>query len=231
MKFFKQIKNSDLFAGFSDGDVNRLFDEVQARIVKYSRGQLIAKAGDKVSDLCLILDGNLIAYKMKSNKPELIRSMSDSESFGWECAFGDLPELSYNVAAALDSTVLYVNAESLLSVGAKDQDLHDKIVKNLLHILSEKISDLENNRGYITIKGMRKKIAKLIYDKYLEQNETTVDLGMNRNEMAKFLNVSRPSMSREMMRMRDNDKMIDFRKGIIEIKDLDALKKLATEAE
>ena len=78
---------------------------------------------------------------------------------------------------------------------------------------------------------MRKKIAKLIYDKYLEQGTTTVDLGMNRNEMAKFLNVSRPSMSREMMRMRDNDKIFEFRKGIIEIKDVEALKKIALEAE
>ena len=78
---------------------------------------------------------------------------------------------------------------------------------------------------------MRNKIAKLIYDKYCEQNSLTVSLGMNRNEMAKYLNVSRPSMSREMGRMRDNDDMFTFRKEIIVIKDLEALKKLAESAE
>ena len=231
MKFFRQLKNCDLFCGFSDADINKLFDAVEAKIVKYSRGQLIAKSGDKVAEIGVILDGNLIAYLMKNNKPEIVRSLSDSDCFGYECAYGQNPVLGYNVAAALDSTVLYINAESLLGFGKTDLDLYEKTIKNLLSVLTEKVNDLENNRGYITIKGMRKKIAKLIYDKYLEQGELTVDLGMNRNEMAKYLNVSRPSMSREMMRMRDNDKMFEFRKGIIEIKDLEALKKLATEGE
>ena len=231
MKFFKQIRNSDLFSGLTDADVNKLFDAVDARIVKYSRGQLIAKEGEETADICLVLDGNVIAYTVKNNKPEVTRSMSDSESFGWECVFGPNPYYAYSVAAALDSTVLYVNADSLHKVASVDVDLYQKTVKNILRVLTEKLYDVENNRGYITIKGMRKKIAKLIYDKYLEQGVTTVNLGMNRNEMAKFLNVSRPSMSREMMRMRDNDKMIEFRKGIIEIKDLEGLKKLATDGE
>lgn len=231
MKFFKQLRNCDLFEGFSDGDINKLFDAVEAKIVKYSRGQLIAKNGDDVKELCVILDGNLIGYITKGNKPEVIRSMTDGDHFGVEVAFGPIPTLDYNVAAALDSTVLYIDGKSLLEVGKTDLAIYEKIVKNILFVLSEKIYDLENNRGYITIKGMRKKIAKLIYNAYLEQQTLTVDLKMNRNEMAKFLNVSRPSMSREMMRMRDNDDMIDFRKGIIEIKDLDALKKAATEGE
>ncbi|MBR1746727.1 MAG: Crp/Fnr family transcriptional regulator [Clostridia bacterium] len=231
MKFFRQLKNCELFDGLTDGDINKLFDAVEARIVKYSRGQLIAKEGEETREICVILDGNLLAYHAKSGKPEILRSMTDGDCYGMETAYSVAPSLGYNVAAALDSTVLYINGLSLLTVGRTDETLSEKVIKNLLRLLSDKISDLENNRGYITIKGMRKKIAKLIYDKYLEQGTLTVDLGMNRNEMAKFLNVSRPSMSREMMRMRDNDKMFDFRKGIIEIKDLEALRKVATEAE
>ena len=231
MKLFKQLKNCDLFEGFSDADINKLFDVIEARIVKYSRGQLVAKIGDPVTDVCVILDGNLIAYTLKNGKPEIVRSMSDGETYGAESAFGVQPTYWYNVAAALDTTLLYIKPFSLIDRGKIELSIYEKIVKNLLKMLNEKISDLENNRGYITIKGMRKKIAKLIYDKYLEQGNTTVDLGMNRNEMAKFLNVSRPSMSREMMRMRDNDGMFEFRKNIIEIKDLKALEKIATEGE
>ena len=77
------------------------------------------------------------------------------------------------------------------------------------------------------IKSMRLKIAKLIYDKFLIQNSLNVDLGMNRNEMAEYLNVSRPSMSREMIRMREEG-IIEFWKGKITIKDLDRLEKIVT---
>ena len=133
--------------------------------------------------------------------------------------------------AALDSTVLYISADSIFGSDIGDGEFKSKLIKNLLRAMSEKIEALEDNNDYITTKGMRNKIAKLIYDKYCEQNSLTVSLGMNRNEMAKYLNVSRPSMSREMGRMRDNDDMFTFRKEIIVIKDLEALKKLAESAE
>lgn len=232
MKIIKQIKKCVLFDGFTDGEINKLFDAVSARIVKYSRGQLIAKETDVCNEVCVLLEGNLIAYDAKnSGKLELIRSLVDGEYFGLDKAFASDKTLGYNVAAALDSTVLYITAASLISIADKGEELYCKLINNLLGALADRISDLENNNGYITIKGMRKKIAKLIYDKYLVQQSLTVDLGMNRNEMAKYLNVSRPSMSREMMRMRDNDNIFTFRKEIIVIKDLEALKKIAEEAE
>ena len=232
MKIIKQIKKCELFDGFTEGEINKLFDCVSARIVKYSRGQLIAKENDELTEVGVLLDGNLVAYDNKnSGKLELIRSLVDGEFFGLSRVFAVNKTLGYNVAAALDSTVLYVSADSFLRHTGMEEGIYHKLISNVLKALSEKISDLENNNGYITIKGMRKKIAKLIYDKYLVQQSLTVDLGMNRNEMAKYLNVSRPSMSREMMRMRDNDNLFTFRKEIIEIKDLEGIKKIAEEAE
>ena len=50
-------------------------------------------------------------------------------------------------------------------------------------------------------------------------------LPLKRNEMAEFLNVARPSLSREMCRMRDEG-LIDFHQSTIKIEDLEALKNL-----
>jgi len=50
-----------------------------------------------------------------------------------------------------------------------------------------------------------------------------LELPFNRNEMAEFLNVSRPSMSREMGRMK-HDGVIDFRKNTFLILDPARLK-------
>lgn len=51
-------------------------------------------------------------------------------------------------------------------------------------------------------------------------------LSMNRNELADFLNVARPSLSREMCRMRDEG-MIDFHRSSVRIRDMEALKAAA----
>lgn len=232
MKIIKQIKKSALFEGFTDAEINKLFDCLKARIVKYSRGQLVAKENSEVSEISILLEGNLVEFTTKNNgKREVIHSLVDGEIFGLSQVYCPPHILGYFVVAALDSTVLYISAESVTASCDKSCPHHKKLVDNVLRAMGERISELENNNGYITIKGMRKKIAKLIYDKHLAQNSLKVNLGMNRNEMAKYLNVSRPSMSREMMRMRDNDGMFTFRKEIIEIKNLDALRLLAEEAE
>ena len=52
------------------------------------------------------------------------------------------------------------------------------------------------------------------------------EMSMNRNELADFLNVSRPSMSREFGKMRDEE-IIEFNRKIIIIKDLEKLERQA----
>lgn len=231
MKIIKQIKKCPFFNGFTDAEINEAFDFLKARIVKYSRGQLVAKENDEPNEVCVLLEGNLVEFTTHNNGTrEVVRSLIDGEFFGLAHCYGNSRPLGYYVVAALDSSVLYISAESILNAG-KENETGIKLLRNVLKAMSDRIEALEDNNDYITTKGMRNKIAKLIYDKYLEQNTLTVNLGMNRNEMAKYLNVSRPSMSREMGRMRDNDNMFTFRKEIIVINDLNALKKLAEEAE
>ena len=123
------------------------------------------------------------------------------------------------MVAADESVVLYLNRESVITDGA---GVCPKLIRNLLKYFSGRIASINKDTGYLIIKSMRLKIAKLIFDKYLEQGNLNVEMGLNRNEMADYLNVSRPSMSREMMRMRDEG-IIGFWKDKVTITDMDAL--------
>ena len=126
------------------------------------------------------------------------------------------------MVAASEVSLLYLQTNSIVTMCEKACPCHQKLIHKALQYLSRRIEDLQNNNNYITIKGMRLKIAQLIYDKYLEQNSLQLSLGMDRNEMAAFLNVSRPSMSREMMRMRDEG-IMEFWKDKITIKNIQKL--------
>lgn len=222
MNIFKQLKKCELFRDFADNEINKLFDSIEAHIVKYSKGQLVAKENTEINELCILLEGNLIEYVNKPNgEREVTRSIIDGEVFGLAHGYHKPNFLGYNIVSALDCSVLYITISSILK--QCDNPFHQKLVVNLITAMSGKILELENNNSYITIKSMRLKIAKLIYDNYLAQNKTEISLGMNRNEMAKYLNVSRPSMSREMARMHDLG-MFDFWKDKIKLKDIDAVK-------
>lgn len=96
----------------------------------------------------------------------------------------------------------------------------------MLRIVSEKAMLLNKKVEYLTIKSMRGKIAAFLLDYYRKTGLAIFTLPLNRNAMAEFLNVSRPSMSREMGRMKEEG-IIDYHLSTIRIKDLDALKKTA----
>jgi CRP-like cAMP-binding protein len=92
-----------------------------------------------------------------------------------------------------------------------------------MKVISDKSLMLNKKVEYLSIKSIRGKICTYL----LEQSEITkgnnIILPLKRNELADFLNVSRPSMSREMCQMRDEG-IIDFHLSTFRIKDIDALK-------
>jgi CRP-like cAMP-binding protein len=100
---------------------------------------------------------------------------------------------------------------------------HRTLVTNLLGITSERALMLNKKVEYLTIKSIRGKISTFLLDLYKKTGNNNVMLNMNRNELADFLNVSRPSKSREMCRMRDEG-IIDFHLSTIRIKDVEALR-------
>ncbi len=224
MNIFRQIKKSQLFYNFTDTEINEMFDHLTAKIVKYSRGQLIAKNNTEVNEIAVVLEGNLLEFVIKPNKEKQVQnSLLEGDLFGAYQAFSDCNLLGYSVVSALDSTVLYIGIDSILN--RSESSAQAKLYSNLLKYLSNKIIALEENKDYITTRGMRQKIAKLILEKYNEQQKLVINLGINRNEMAKYLHVSRPSMSREMIRMRDEG-IFDFWKDQITIHKIEELRKI-----
>lgn len=76
---------------------------------------------------------------------------------------------------------------------------------------------------YLSIKTLRGKISTYLLDEYNKTGQKTFQLNLNRNELADFINVSRPSLSRELCKMRDEG-IIDFHSTAIKILDFDILK-------
>jgi CRP-like cAMP-binding protein len=223
MKIFKQLKKCELFADFEDAELNKLFDVIEGRIVKYSRGQLVAKENTEMNEICILLQGNLLEYIVKPNgEREVLRSIVDGEIFGLAKGYHEPNFLGHCVVSALDCSVLYITIKSLFN---KTDPLNQKLLYNLVKAMSGKVLEVESNNSYIVIKSMRLKIAKFLYDIYLKHDNVEFKLGMDRNEMAKYLSVSRPSMSREMGRMAELG-MLEFKKDKIKITDLDAIKEI-----
>jgi CRP-like cAMP-binding protein len=122
-----------------------------------------------------------------------------------------------------NSTVLFLSSDRIVGTCSTVCPRHTMVIRNMLRIISARALFLNKKVEYLTIKSMRGKISTYFLEQYQKTGKMIFLLPMKRNELAEFLNVSRPSMSREMCRMRD-EKIIDFNMASIKIINLEALK-------
>jgi CRP-like cAMP-binding protein len=78
------------------------------------------------------------------------------------------------------------------------------------------------------LKSIVGKVSRFLLEEKDKNDSLTFRLPMNREKLADFLNVSRPSMSRELCRLRDQG-IIDFHKDHFRIRDEERLKALLEE--
>jgi len=100
---------------------------------------------------------------------------------------------------------------------------HNDLTANLLRIVSEKSLNLNRKVDYLLLRGMREKLAAFLLESQRRAGRPTFELPMNRDSLAEYLHVSRPSMSRELGRMRDEG-LIEFYRSSIRILDPERLR-------
>ncbi|MBO5775800.1 MAG: Crp/Fnr family transcriptional regulator [Clostridia bacterium] len=230
MNIFKLLKKNKLFYNFEDKEINKIFDCLNGHINKYSRGRLVAEIGAPVTEIGILLNGAAVKFIQKPNgELENCGELYAGDMFGEVEAYTGDRTYNSSVVIAEESTILYISVETIVKQCSNTCACHQKLLENVLSCLAERIDNINNDAKYLKIKSMRGKISKLFYDRYLAQGTETIHLGFNRNEMAEYLNVSRPSMSREMIAMRE-DGIISFRKDEIVIHNVDELARLANSA-
>ena len=75
-------------------------------------------------------------------------------------------------------------------------------------LLSDKVIVLNNKIKSISLKNIKQKVADYILQEYKSQKQLIVNLKMNKEEIANFIGIPRPSLSRELIKLR-KEKIID----------------------
>ena len=97
-----------------------------------------------------------------------------------------------------------------------------QLIQNMMMILGEKNSGLNQKIELLMMKGMREKLAAYLLSEYRKNKALTFQILPNRNELAEFLNVSRPSMSRELARMK-SEGLIDYYQNTFKLVNMEKL--------
>ena len=220
------ISKSAFFSGISIEVLPGIMDCLNSKIVDYKKNGYIAIEDEAFEGVGIVLNGEIAVVKENYNGSRTIMAiLSQGGIFGEMAAFYGEKKWPATVIAQSDCTIMYIHPEKILDVCDKVCMCHKTLIANIIKVISQKVFNLNSKVEYLTIKSMRGKLSKYLLEQYKKEKSMTFTLPLNREELADFLNVSRPSMSRELGKLRDEG-IIDFYRESMRIIDLAKLQEM-----
>lgn len=127
--------------------------------------------------------------------------------FGEVIVFSSMNKYPSTILSNSNSSVMFISKEDIVKLCSLDS----LILNNLMGLLSNKILMLNKKVKNLSYETIRQKISSFLMDQYRKQNSLTLKLNMSRQALAEIFGIPRPSLSRELINMK-NDKLIDVEK-------------------
>jgi len=227
-KYISQLLQVSLFKDIEEMELMHILACFVPKVNNYSQGEYITLEGHEYTGVGIVLAGQVTITKSNEAAERIIMGqLGPSEIFGEMIAFSSINMWPASVIAKTKCQIMFITPEIIINHCSKMCVGHRQLLLNMLTIVSNKALGLNRKVNYLSIKSMRGKISKFLMEEYHKDNKKMFDIVYNRNELAEFLHVSRPSMSRELSRMKE-EKIIDYHQSAFKILDLDQLSDYAS---
>lgn len=202
----------------SDADINWLLSDERSVIRHFPKGTFIFKELDRPGQVYVLLDGKVVIAKgTLSGKRILITRIEQSgEMFGEVYAFLGKACYPMYAEAAEDTLVLIVDNDIFFGEDGGQPRAVQKMRNNLLTVFANKAYRMNQKLRVLGGGGIREKIACFLVEQ--QDKEGRINGSFSREEMADYLNVARPSLSRELGKMQQEG-IISLERRQIQIKD------------
>lgn len=191
---------SPLFQQISREEAERMLLCSRAQFREYPAGSLIFGEQDKPKYLYLLLDGKVqIAKHLPSGKRNLLFQIREMEVFGEIFSGAKEQYYWYEATAVKKSRVLILPYHFIYGVCSNACEHHRRVIRNLLDIQAKNNLQMTKKLHIITNTTLRQKIA--LWGIEMSDEDGKVVMDMNREELADYLGVTRPSLSRTMMEL------------------------------
>ena len=123
-----------------------------------------------------------------------------------------------SVVAKEDCTVVHINKDYIFKLCTENVDF----LREILRLFSNKALVLSSKLKQVSMKSLREMISHFLIYKYNQTRNPIIEIHMTKKEWAEKLGVQRPSLSRELIKMKEEG-LIDYNRKEIIIKDIEKL--------
>jgi len=209
------IRKIPIFKKISDEDIKKIekFLPIEKRL--YNKDSYIFMQNDMAEDIFYLVKGDVIVSKIDfSGKRYIVENFKEDVIFGEIYAYLN-ETYDFSAIANADSEIYVIkNFKKIFSL-----DLSKEFLTSFINLLAKKCMGLSRKNQISTQFTLRQKIANYLI--YNEENNL-ITLKMTREELADFLSTTRPSLSRELSKMKEEG-IIDVEGKEIKILDKETI--------
>ncbi|MGL6106034.1 Crp/Fnr family transcriptional regulator [Romboutsia sp.] len=214
-----------MFKNKSKDEIISFFQGSNYTINKFSKNEIIALECSPCKSVGLILDGSIdIKRVLTSNNVVHISSLNTGQLFGEIIAFSNARIYPATVISSNPSEIMFIEKNDFINFCT----VHPDFLEMFLNDLTNKIMTLNKSITTLSLSSIRQKISNYLLTEYKLQETPFIKINMTKQKLSETLGVPRPSLSRELINMKNNG-LIDYSKDFIKILDKEALEEILME--
>ncbi len=214
------LKSSVLFRGIEGDALDVMLDCLKPRVRRCKQREIIVTNGQPFEGLGIIASGRVaLTRDMYSGNRIILGLLEAGDIFGEIVAFSDSKVWPMTVIAHEDCVLLFLPPGKITGTCSNVCASHSALIMNMLAILSNRASMLDRKIEHISAGSIRGKVSSYLLDMYRQSGRAEFTVPLKRHELADYLGVPRPSLSREMASMR-REGLIDFKGKSVCIKEV-----------
>lgn len=214
-----KLHGNEFFSNLNNEEIEKLIFNIAYSVKIYKKGEIIANEEDDCNSLGFVLDGTIEIQRIYlSGKQITLKRLNNGDVFGEALIFSKKSKYPSTVISLSESKILYISKADILKLCTMDE----KVLGNFMSSLSNKIFILNSKIKSIAFKSIKHKVINFILEQAKNQKSEIITLKESKEEIASSLGIPRPSLSRELMNLRDLN-YIEFNRNIIKILNLKQL--------
>ncbi|MBE7721154.1 MAG: Crp/Fnr family transcriptional regulator [Lacrimispora celerecrescens] len=195
----EELKCLSLFSGINHNILNRLIQEKQIYKQIYYKGVTVHEQNAGCSVIDVVCSGRLVAYSLATNGSEtIVFEFGTGSVIGANLLFGGQNRYPMSIYCTEDCGLLHISKfgiEQLL----KEYNFMMQFIKSL----SLNSQGMNRKITMYTQKSLRENLMDYLLALSTQQKSESVLLPITKKQLADYLGVQRPSLFRELKRMKD----------------------------
>lgn len=216
-----KIEELDIFKNIKSEEISKLLSCSKSISKRFREGDYLFRQFDKPVYMFVILNGSAVISKdFSSGRQDILLHVHEGDVLGEIFFNPNVREYWYDAVAMSDMEVLMLPWGFFYGFCQNACQHHQAITKNMLEIFSQRNYEITRKAHILSCNILRERIALWLLNSIDDKGR--VNLKMNREQLASYLGVARPSLSRELMKMQEEGILI-AEKNSIQVVNFDLL--------